>query len=88
MNTGQVSSLVKDKAAAKDLRAFAKHLEELDATPQQVSSSNSPALSRSDPCPLFIWLFVCLVVYPSYAVPTCVSILLLMLEVLLLACSM
>ena len=44
MNAGQVSSLVKDRAAAKDLGVFAKHLEELDATPQQVSSSNSPSL--------------------------------------------
>ena len=44
MNAGQVSSVVKDRAAAKGLGTFAKQLEGLDATPQQVSSSNSPPL--------------------------------------------
>lgn len=47
---GQVSSWVKDRAAAKDLGAFAKQLEALDATPQQVIAGNSPILSRKHKC--------------------------------------
>ena len=68
MDAGQVSSLVKDRAAAKDLAVFAKHLEELDATPQQVSSSNSP----NPPCHVTILAkcsSLCLIVYPFCALP-------------------
>ncbi|KAL3162049.1 hypothetical protein ABBQ38_009115 [Trebouxia sp. C0009 RCD-2024] len=41
---GQVSSLVRDRAAAKDLGAFAKQLEGLDATPEQ--GLNADALTQ------------------------------------------
>lgn len=47
---GQVSSSVKDGAAAKDLAAYAKQLEALDATPQQVLTGNSPILSCELKC--------------------------------------
>ena len=58
-SAGQVSSLVKDRVAAKDLGAFAKHLEELDATPLQVSSGNS--LTPPHPCHMLCdFLFLCL----------------------------
>lgn len=65
---GQVSALVKDRAAAKDLGAFAKHLEELDATPQQVSFQQQPwpALACLHPCPLFACLFFCLSTRPRH----------------------
>lgn len=49
LSAGQVSSLVRDRAAAKDLGAFAKQLEGLDATPEQVRLA----------CPVASWPSSC-----------------------------
>ena len=55
LSVDEVTGLVKDRAAAKDLAAFAKQLQGLDATPQEVGSASC-----------FLWVLLLLACVPKW----------------------